>query len=139
MTDAQVAEETATAGTTVLVGKLFRVRSGRGKRFEKGSPKKPEKRPARIALQLALAHRIQRAIEAGEIRDQAEAARRLGLTRARVSQLLDLTLIAPDIQERLLDIEATRLSERALRSVSGIEDWNGQRRALTKPPSRLDA
>ena len=139
MTDAQTVDATAAAGTTVLVGKLFRVRRGRGKRFEKEPPKEPEKRPARIALQLALAHRIQRAIEAGELKGQAEAARRLGLTRARVSQLLDLTLLAPDIQERLLETEATGLSERALRLVSGIEDWNGQRRALAESPLLPDA
>lgn len=139
MTDAQAVDGTATPGTTVLVGKLFRVRRGREKRFEKEPMKEPERRPARIALQLALAHRIQRAIDAGEIRDQAEAARRLGLTRARVSQILDLALLAPDIQERLLDGEAGSFSERALRSVSGIEDWNRQRQALTKPPVRPDA
>ncbi len=139
MKDAQVSAPTATAGTTVLVGKLFRVRRGREKRFEKEPPKEPEQRPARIALQLALAHRIQRAIEAGEVKDQAEAARLLGLTRARVSQLLDLTRLAPDIQESLLTAEATGLTERALRMVSGIEDWNGQRQALTEFPSHPDA
>jgi predicted XRE-type DNA-binding protein len=132
VTDAHVAHGTATAATTVLVGKLFRVRKGHEKRFEKEPPKEPEKRPARIALQLALAYRIQGAIDTGELKDQAEAAQLLGLTRARVTQLLDLTLLAPDIQERLLTIEAMGLTERALRAVSGIEDWNGQRRARTE-------
>lgn len=99
----------------------------------------PARRPARVALQLALAHRIQEAIEAGEIRDQAEAARLLGVTRARVSQLLDLTLLAPDIQEQLLNGDATGLSERVLRSVSRIEDWNGQRQALMELALRPDA
>lgn len=131
MTDAQSADGTAMAGTAVLVGKLFRVRRGRGKRFEKEPPKEPEKRPARIALQLALAYRIQSAIEAGEIRDQAEAARLLGLTRARVSQLLDLTLLAPDIQERILFSEVARSveppSERALRPVRICGRWCQQR------------
>lgn len=131
MTDAQSTDRTTTAGTTVLVGKLFRVRKGHEKRFEKEPPKEPEKRPARIALQLALAYRIQRAIEAGEIKDQAEAARLLGLTRARVSQLLDLTLLAPDIQERTLSLTEGRLwdfqSERALRSLVRTKAWTRQR------------
>lgn len=139
MTDARSVEGKATAGTTVVVGKLFRVRKGRGKRFEKEPPKESEKGPARIALQLALAYRIQRAIEAGEIRDQAEAARQLGLTRARVSQLLDLTLLAPDIQERLLNVEAVSLSERGLRVVAAIDAWEGQRRASVELPSRRGA
>lgn len=127
MKDAETRNEAVAASTTVLVGKLFRVRKGHAKRFERQPSKKPEKRPARIALQLALAYRIQGAIEAGEIKDQAEAARLLGLTRARVSQLLNLTLLAPDIQERLLDVDVGDRSERALRSVSGIEAWSGQR------------
>jgi ParB-like chromosome segregation protein Spo0J len=33
-------------------------------------------------------------------------ARRLGLSRVRISQLLDLTLLAPDIQTEVLAIEA---------------------------------
>ncbi len=65
-------------------------------------PTAPDRRPAMVARQLALAHWIQRAIESGEVKYQADAARLLGLSRARVSQLLDLMLLAPDIQERLL-------------------------------------
>lgn len=131
MTDPAIAGRGAPLGTTVVVGQLFRVRRGKEKRFVAEQPPATARRPAKVALQLALAHRIQRAIETGEVKDQAEAARMLGLTSARVSQLLDLTLLAPDIQERLLTVEAGSLSERALRSVSGIEDWNGQRRRLT--------
>lgn len=138
MTDAQSVDGTATTGTTVLVGKLFRVRRGRGKRFEKEPPKEPEKRPARIALQLALAYRIQRAIEGGEIKDQAEAARLLGLTRARVSQLLDLTLLAPDIQERLLEVGADACPERELRPISRTAEWTDQRRSLMYPNVTYD-
>lgn len=134
MTDAQAADGNATAGTTVLVGKLFRVRKGRGKRFEKEPPKEPEKGPARIALQLALAYRIQGAIEAGEIKDQAEAARQMGVTRARVTQLLDLTLLAPDIQERMLYMEdgsSVRVSlGLRLRAASSSGDWELQRAGL---------
>ncbi len=139
MRDAGSTVGNASPGTTVLVGRLFRVRKGREKRFEKGPPKEPEQRPARIALQLALAYRIKWAIEAGEIRDQAEAARRLGMTRARVSQILDLTLLAPGIQERLLNVEVESLSERALRSVSRIQDWNGQQPVLRERPLPPDA
>jgi ParB-like chromosome segregation protein Spo0J len=55
---------------------------------------------------LALAHKIQQAIDRGAVHNRAEVARRLGLTRARVTQLLDLTLLASDIQERILFAEA---------------------------------
>ncbi len=51
-----------------------------------------------IARRVALAHHIENLIERGELRDYAEAAERLGLTRARVTQICDLALLAPDIQ-----------------------------------------
>ncbi len=46
-------------------------------------------------------------IDRGAVRDCADVARRPGLSRARISQLLDLTLLAPDIQTEVLAIEAT--------------------------------
>lgn len=54
----------------------------------------PVRRPARVALMLALAHRIEREVAEGALTDHAEAAKRLGLTRARITQLCDLTLLA---------------------------------------------
>ncbi len=49
-------------------------------------------------------------------------ARKLGLTRARVTQLLDLLLLAPDLQQTVLALEvvggAEPMSERALRAVA---------------------
>ncbi|MBK8482305.1 MAG: hypothetical protein IPL40_14260 [Proteobacteria bacterium] len=83
---------------------------------------------------LALAHRFQAAIDLGDYRDRADLARQLGFTRARISQLLDLLTLAPDLQEQIIDLEAVDgvepLSERALRAVVKIEGWSEQRRAL---------
>ena len=71
------------------------------------------------------------AIDSGEYKDRAELARQLGLTRARATQLLNLTLLAPDIQEQVLDLEAVDgvepTSERALREIVGLVDWGEQR------------
>jgi len=64
------------------------------------------RRPACVATMLALAHKIQHAIDRGVVKDRAEVARRLGLSRARVTQLLDLTLLAPGIQEQMLFAES---------------------------------
>lgn len=64
-------------------------------------PLEPEWRPSRLALQLALAVRIERAIESGELRDYADAARRLGLTRARVTQLAVLAALPTAVQDSL--------------------------------------
>jgi predicted XRE-type DNA-binding protein len=89
-----------------------------------------------VAVTLALAHQIQRAIDRGEIRDQAEAARRLGLTRARLTQIMDLTLLAPELQEMILLVEILKtrdaVSERTLRGVARSESWVRQRLLLQK-------
>jgi len=120
-------------GTTVVAGELHRVRRGREKRFSAELASKPSRRPARGAVTLALAHVIQRAIDRDEIRDQAEAARKLGVTRARITQILDLTLLAPDLQERLLFSMSTRGSFPSpldLLRQSLCRSWSAQREAL---------
>ena len=86
-------------------------------------------RPANVEALLALAHHVQRLIDAGRIADRAEVARRLRWTRARVSQVMDLLLLAPDTQEAVLFLDAgSHVTERALRAVVRHEDWREQRR-----------
>jgi hypothetical protein len=122
-------------GARIFTGQLFRVREGHGWGFTDEAPEPPPApvyRPARVAQMLALAHRLEAAIERGDYRDRADIARQLGFTRARVTQLLDLTLLAPDIQEQILALEAVDglepTSERALRGVSREMEWEEQRR-----------
>ena len=67
--------------------------------------------PLQAAIMLALAHKIQHSIDRGVVLDRAEVVRRIGLTRARVTRLLDLTLLAPDIQEEILFTESVDGSE----------------------------
>jgi hypothetical protein len=121
----------ASSGTRVVAGALHRVRRGRGKGFSAEPPPEPSRRPARVAVTLALAHTIQRAIDRGEIRDQAEAARRLGVTRARMTQIMDLTRLAPDLQEGFLFPESISglesLGERTLRVIVRAVSWGDQR------------
>ena len=85
--------------------------------------KKSRRRPAKVAQMLAMAHHLQSMIDRGEIRDRAELARRLGISRARVTQILDMTLLAPGIQEEVLFMEAVDgkepISERQLRGRVG--------------------
>jgi hypothetical protein len=80
---------------------------------------------------LALAHKIEDAVHRGVVRDRAEVARRLGLTRSRVTQLLDLTLLAPDIQGDLLALESVDgvepLCEYRIRVVAHAGSWDQQR------------
>lgn len=76
-----------------------------------------ERQAATVAKRLALAHHIAAQIEAGVYDDQADVARQHGLTRARLTQLMNLLLLAPDIQEEILALEVPAgrqpLSERS--------------------------
>jgi hypothetical protein len=127
----------ATSGTTVVTGKLYVVRKGHAKKFIGTPPVAAEqvRGPARVAIMLALAHKIQQAIDRGVVPDRAEVARRLALTRARLTQLLDLTLLAPDIQEEILFTESVDgsepFTERRLRQLTRDSAWPAQRSPLS--------
>ncbi len=107
-------------------------------RFEqrpRRAPEREESTPAgrvpRITRLLALAHRIDVMIRSGEIRDWAEAARLTGVTRARMTQIANLLLLAPKIQEDILNLsDVSRgedpVTERSLREVAAQADWQSQ-------------
>jgi len=84
----------------------------------------------RLARLLALAHRIDALVQAGELRDLADAARILGLTRARVTQIMNLLLLAPEIQAEILELPPTMgrdvVTERQLRPIVAEPDWSRQ-------------
>ena len=126
----------STRGVRVMDGELHRIRQGRRKRFVAILSQDPMHHPARVAVTLALAHKIRQGILSGEIQNQADAARKLGLTRARLSQILEMTNLAPDLQEEILFLEAIDgrepSSERALRGVVRVTAWDEQRAAFTE-------
>lgn len=90
----------------------------------------PAGRVPRVARLLALAHRIDAMIAAGELRDLADAARVMALTRARVTQLMNLLLLAPEIQHAILELPPTTgrdtVTERSLRRVVAEPVWERQ-------------
>ncbi len=83
--------------------------------------------PCRAARLLALAHFIERQIEAGAFKSYGDAGRRIGMTAGRVTQVMNLLLLAPEIQESIL-VGEIRESERRLRQVVIQPDWSRQRR-----------
>jgi hypothetical protein len=122
-------------GTTVLELSLVREQSRRVL-LREDVPDRKRGRPLRAARMLAMAHEIEHLIAQGAFADRADAARKLGFTRARISQLLDLTLLAPDLQERLLTMETKEgsdpITEHGLRAVVARMSWWEQRRAWYK-------
>ncbi|NVJ18871.1 hypothetical protein HV826_32650 [Myxococcus sp. AM010] len=94
-------------------------------------PREAARRPAHAARMLALAHHVESAIARGLVASAADVAGQLGFTRARVTHLLDLLLLAPDIQEEVLFLEAVEgeepLSERGLRAIAHAGTWESQR------------
>jgi hypothetical protein len=90
-------------------------------------PYHPDKTLPRLTRLLALAHRWNRLIEEGAITDYAEIARTMGLSRARVTQIMDLLYLAPEIQEEILSGKTLEpVSERAARTLIRIPEWEKQ-------------
>jgi hypothetical protein len=84
---------------------------------------------------MALAIKFQDMVDQGEVADYAAIARLGYVTRARLTQIMNLTLLAPDIQEAILiedNVAAASLNEHQLRAVAGIFGWVEQRRAFAE-------
>ncbi len=89
-----------------------------------GTPRIP-----RIARLMALAIKFQEMVERGEVRDYADLARLGFVTRARMTQIMNLLYLAPDIQERLLFLgpAVCDVQETNLRRLVRIVWWPDQR------------
>ena len=123
------------SGTTVT----FKIHRARGpesrielRAGEGPSVAPPPGRVPRVAKLMALALRFDRLVRSGEVRDLAEIARLGHVTRARVTQIMNLLNLAPDIQEELLFLPRVEggddpLTEQALRPVTARMEWKEQR------------
>ena len=88
---------------------------------------------------MALAIRFDRLLRAEEFRDYAEIARLGRVTRARMTQVMKLLNLAPDIQEQILFLPNVKsLNERNLRPIVSCIGWNEQRRMFQKIINSLD-
>ena len=118
---------------------LARTEHGQVVLKEGAAPPKPSPKrvPTRAARLLALAHRIDGLVRDGKMTDYAEVALVAGLTRARISQIVDLMLLAPSIQERVLcetkpERGRDRYGERHLRQIIRDHDWDRQLKAFER-------
>jgi len=93
----------------------------------------------RIARLMALAIRFEGLLREKKIQDYADLARRGRVTRARMTQIMKLLHLAPDIQEQILFLSNIHgLNERNLRPVVRRIEWDEQRRIFQKILGRLD-
>ena len=115
-----------------------RVRSGRRKM--KAEPPQhaavPAGRVPRISKLMALAIRFEGLIRDGQVSDQSELARLAHVTQQRMTQIMNLLHLAPDIQESLLflhriDLGRAPIHERLLRPIAAEIDWGKQREMWT--------
>jgi hypothetical protein len=77
------------------------------------------------ARNLALAHHLQRLIDRGLIADYTAAARMLGVSQPRLTHLMGLLLLAPELQTAVL-LGEMRIGDKELRVLARIADWDVQ-------------
>jgi len=94
--------------------------------------------PPRVTKLLAQAVEFDRLLSSGEVSSQADLARQLGLTRARVTQILNLLKLCPEIREHIASLgpetPERQVTEAGLRAVSSLESDEQLRWALRHLP-----
>jgi hypothetical protein len=111
------------------------------------TPKRAPGRTPRISKLMALAIHFDDMVARGQLADYATIARLGQVSRARVTQIVNLTLLAPDIQEELLFLPKTHggrdgLTTSVLQPLARELDWQRQRAMWARlkaelPPSTL--
>jgi hypothetical protein len=86
----------------------------------------------RISRALAVAVHFQQMLERGEVRTYTDLARLAAVSKERISQLMMLNWLAPDIQDAVLRLPPTfggrfAISETTLRRVAKRPEWGAQR------------
>jgi hypothetical protein len=100
------------------------------------APTKPQGRVPRITRLLALAHRCRDLVRDGVIINQSELAHYGQISTTRMSQIMWLDNLAPDIQEQILALPRTvqgrdAILEREVRPIAKTHDWAEQRKMWT--------
>jgi hypothetical protein len=87
----------------------------------------------RLARLLALALRFEELLASGQVRDYAELARLGHVSRARITQIMNLRLLSPEIQEEILFLPSTEhgrdpIHLTLLQPIALEPDWHKQHR-----------
>ncbi|TWU01753.1 hypothetical protein [Neorhodopirellula pilleata] len=95
------------------------------------APAKPLGRVPRITRLLALAHRCRDLVRDGVIINQSELAHYGQISTTRMSQIMWLDNLAPDIQEAILELPRTVqgrdvILEKHVRPIAKTHDWEEQ-------------
>lgn len=118
---------------------LHKKRDGKRIVLSEGKAPQPKRPPIgrlhRITRYMALAIYYEDLIRKGHVHDYAEIAALGHVTRARVTQIMNLRLLAPDLQERLLFLNRivggrVAWSLRDFQSIALEQDWRKQRERL---------
>jgi len=108
------------------------------KQLRQGKAPEPETLPVgsiqRVSKVMALAIKMGRMIEEGIVKDYTELATLGRVTCARITQIMNLLYLAPDIQEEILFLgRVTKgkdpIVEKQLAKVAMLDDWELQRRS----------
>jgi hypothetical protein len=139
----RVTSSDARTGATVAFHVHIRKGERGRRRMRKGAPKPPKPvelgHIPRISRLMALAIHYDGLIRKGIMRDYAEIARLGGVSRARVSQIMDLLNLAPEIQEEILFLPRVvgkeEVTERQTRPVVTQDGWEAQMKVWSTFPS----
>ena len=117
--------------------RLHSTKRPEGERGRSDSQDSGDGRVPRVTQVMALAIQFQDMLQRGEARDYADLARLGCLTRERMSQIMELIWLAPDIQRELLECKPTHttrfpISELAVRRIAAELAWEPQRAAWRK-------
>jgi hypothetical protein len=83
----------------------------------------------RISRLLALALKMEQMLEEGKVKKYSELAQLGQVSTARITQIMNLLHLAPDIQEQILspEIPPAGLRESAVRKLCSVVLWSEQR------------
>jgi hypothetical protein len=126
---------------TTITKPIHFARKGHRKAAVAGPAPKPKPadsagRVPRVAKLMALAIRFDQLLRDGVVADQSELARLTHVTQPRMTQIMNLLHLAPDIQEALLHLAPVTagndpITERDLRPITRMRDWRIQGDAWT--------